>query len=203
MKILNLLLFLIILTTPLFSLNISKIDIDSIRNNPSIIYQKYQKYKNEIDIGNQSEDYIIFCMQCAYQMAPYGYSAEFKLSKLLKEKFLNCGNYGYFACLLAECGNKDLFRESIIYLVGNDHGCVGNHQIIFINGLIFCDPTCGFYSDISFEELYRGQKIYYLYDWKVRGDIDGFRSNVKNSLINGLFKKSDIIYFKTFDEFLN
>lgn len=186
-------------------------DIEIIRKNPSEIYAFFKKHKNILQgylpILSNEELYIIYCSIAAHSMAPYGPCKTKDLNDiqfLLNSPTLHCGNYGFLMMGLAKAGIPDIEDYVKVHSVAWANGPFGAHGTNFIHRTyddgILLDPTCGLVVFESFNHIAMGKKVTpgKIFTFGFRDDISGFRKKVKNALLNGGCKPSQIyLYFKS------
>jgi hypothetical protein len=177
--------------------------LNQIREDVTNILPSYEKCRDEVVTMTYnlqfSEDHLkgIFAMAVAHALAPYGNSTAMTLEDLLEEDQLDCDNYALLTGYLI--GELDLPEDSY-YIVGFDHGAVGNHaqSFLVIGGKeILLDDTIGLVADIDVASLLAGQKVptdkmvlMYAYDDPY---ILLFAQRVMDALENGEYEPSDVI----------
>ena len=183
--------------------------IETIRSNPSSIADFFPIFKNEVSERliipfstlSEEELFVVYCSIVAYSLAPYGASVAKELADLLQESVLDCDNY----CLLTrylfiEGINKNGMPDVPFYFVGWDCGAVGNHAEIFVNinnRSLLLDPTIGIVALSDFNSVASGRYLALssILDLSTRNELSDYRSDIINSLSEGLYKPSDLLYF--------
>ncbi|MNX86549.1 hypothetical protein D3C86_1184350 [compost metagenome] len=144
------------------------------------------------------EKRIAFLSILAHSLAPYGASRSISLKDLLADKSMDCDNYailtGYFNALFAgETHN--------LKFAGFDGGAVGNHAQLFVDtekGLLL-DPTIGLIARIGFDDLLQGKPLDHhqaiIFQQHDQPELDFFVKKVYDSVLQGKYKPSDLLYF--------
>lgn len=207
----NLIILSFLFLTLFSSFIIPQKDIETIRKNPSEVYTFFKKHKNilqgHLPPVSDEELYIIYCSIVAHSMAPYGPCKIKDLNNielLLNAPTLHCGNYGFLMMGLAKAGIPDIEDYVKVHSVAWANGPFGAHGTNFIhhtydNGILL-DPTCGLVVFASFNHIAMGKKVTpeKMFDFAFRNEICNLRKNVKNAVLNGKCKPSQIyLYFKS------
>jgi hypothetical protein len=155
----------------------------------------------------EREQQYAFSTVVAHSLAPWGSdSVCCRFPDLLRERTLNCGNYGLLVHYLAQrfsAGPRDSVR---LRFVGWDGHAVGNHQMLFLDRLdgshsLLLDPTIGLVADADFDTVASGRPIPpgRLVLFQVRDELEDFTCLVVDALVGGRIRPSDLLYY--FDGF--
>ena len=194
---------------------------EEIKKDPTKIIQLFQKSQEELTselssalhVLSEVELFAIYCSLISYSMAPYGNSTEIEFENLLEEQKLDCDNYAILTKHLFDMGLKTAHMEnsdSIKFIfVGWHGGAVGNHAQIFVRSpdkSMVLDPTIGILAFADFDSIASGKPVpsSQILDFSTRSELNDYRQRVIDSISNGLYKPSDLLYyFVDFQEYLH
>jgi len=133
----------------------------------------------------------VFATLVAHRMAPYGPSRAVEFDALLAAPALACDNYMLLTAYLAGEGMS---------LVGYNKGkALGGHaQIFYARGKLrlLLDPTVALVALADFDDLMAGSRVpaRSIRHFYAGGELDTFLSLVLHGLLNGKYRRADLIY---------
>lgn len=185
----------------------------AVRALPSTIEDAYLDCRAELlsDLGagfsdlDDADTFAIFVSIVAYHLAPYGNSTTHDLNELLAEAAMDCDNYVALTYHLYQLGSAN---SRPIWFLGWDGGVIGNHAQAYVrrdgtNDLLL-DPTIALVARTSFDEVASGRPVpaERMVSFATRAELGWFKSTVRDALLYGQFRPSDILYvFDRFDRF--
>lgn len=146
---------------------------------------------------------LAFAAVLAFDLKPYGPATTSNLAAILASPTLNCDEYAVLAV--------EFFRmvkpgsTSKPALVGWNGGAVGNHAQVVCETPgqppILCDPTIGVLAHgLSLDLLCKGFRapaghVASFFGFASRANIATFEPLVRNALLQGQYRASDLLYY--------
>jgi hypothetical protein len=193
--------------------------LDDIRSDPANIRSAFGRCESEFvaTLGaafshlTPREREFAFSTVVAHHLAPWGSDSTcVTFPAMVRERTLNCGNYGLLAHHLARVLLGDRQESVRLRVVGWDGPGIGNHQMLFLDrpersGSLLLDPTIGLVGNSDFDTVACGHPVprRRLLVFRARGGLEDFEDVVLGALLEGRVRPSDLMYyFDGFDHLL-
>lgn len=150
---------------------------------------------------------VAFASILAWDLKPYGPEKGVTLPEILASPSIACDNYVRLAWYLTSYMPQVSWVPAKIVAVGWNGGAVGNHaQMLVSDGTnsLLLDPTIGLVvRGVTFDTLLQGKLVSptmiatFEHNNNYAGSSGAFTEMVKNAVLQGKYKPSDLLYYVT------